>query len=252
MKRMALFCAVAGVALGVVAGDGLKFKFSSTGDTYADGTAVQDGEAYALVWVRSNASFAGFSADGSLMDSANNDVVAFSVAQGGGCITTVFIADEGRDAGTYAMYLLDTRIAVADADGNVVKKAVGLADGKISVVNEALAVTDAEFGLASVESATVDGAAIGDGGRFAAAPVDESKIVQPVVTKFTLAGGGATLTVGDTVQHVQYTVYGGASPTTIDTTKPLATFLNGSAGGTIQLKVADVGDNRFFKVSTKR
>ena len=40
MRKLTLFCAVACVALGVMAGDGLKFKFSSSGDTYADGTAV--------------------------------------------------------------------------------------------------------------------------------------------------------------------------------------------------------------------
>ena len=56
MKKIALFCAVAGVALGVMAGtDGLKYKFSSSGDTYADGEPVQNGEVYALVWVDSGA-----------------------------------------------------------------------------------------------------------------------------------------------------------------------------------------------------
>ena len=42
MKKIALFCAVAAIAVGATAGDGYKFKFSSSGDTYADGTAVQD------------------------------------------------------------------------------------------------------------------------------------------------------------------------------------------------------------------
>ena len=249
MKNVALFCAVAGMALGAMAaGDGLKFKFSSSGDTYADGTPVQDGEAYALVWVKSGASFAGFNADGTLRDAASNDVVGYSVAQGGGCVTTVFIADEDRDAGTYSMYLLDTRATVADAEGNVAKKAVGLVDGRVAVVNEAVSVANAELSVASDAVAKVDGTSAP---AVAAAPVPDSQLPQPTVSAFALADGGATLTVEGTVRYAQYTVYGGATPAAIDTAKPLATFLNGSAGGTITLTVGAVGDNRFFKVSTK-
>ena len=254
MKKIALFCAVVGVAFGVMAdSDGLKFKFSSAGDTYADGSAVQDGEVYALIWVKTGASFAGFNADGTLVDAANNDLAAVSVAQGGGCVKTVFVVEEKQDAGTYSMYLLDTRLTVADADGNVSKKAAGLTDGKITAVNMALAVTGASFEVASSDSVTVDGVAVAAAGDAkAAAPVDESKINPPVVTGFVLdADGGATLTVGGTVPYVQYTVYGGATPNGIDTTKALATFLNGSAGGTLVLKVANVGANSFFKVFTK-
>ena len=88
MKKLALFCAVAAVASGALAGDGYKFKFASSGDTYADGSAVQNGEVYALVWT-ANGTFAGFNADGSLADSATSDVMAYSLAKDGGCPTTV-------------------------------------------------------------------------------------------------------------------------------------------------------------------
>ena len=253
MKKIALFCAVAGLALGAIADDGMKFKFSSSGDTYANGDAVQDGEVYALVWVKTGASFAGFNADGTLKDAANNALEAVSVAQGGGCITTVFIVSE-RTGGQYYMYLLDTRMDVADENGNVVKKAAGLAaDGKIQVVNEAIAVSDAEINavtaaasLVSAEAYSVDGTAEA---TVAAGAVDESALAQPVVTAFTPADGGATLTVEGTVPYVQYRVFGGMTPSKIDA--PLGTFLNGSVGGTLVLKVADVEGYRFFKVATK-
>ena len=248
MRKLALFCAVATMTVGAFAGDGCKFKFSSSGDTYADGSAVQDGEVYALVWVKSGASFAGFNADGTLTDPANNDLAAVSVAQGGGCVTTVFIAEEKDTAGAYYMYLLDTRIKVADADGNVTKKVSGLTDGKITVVNTAIAVNDPEFGLASADVAMVAGA---EASAIAAVPVDDASLPQPVVTGFSLADGGATLTVSGTVPYAQYTVYGGSTPAGIDTTKPLAKFLNGSVGGALKLRVADVVGNSFFKVSTK-
>ena len=44
-------------------------------DTYADMTPVLDGECYALVWARDGKDFAGFRADGSLIDAANNGIV---------------------------------------------------------------------------------------------------------------------------------------------------------------------------------
>jgi len=247
MKKIALFCAVAAMTFGVMAGDGLKFKFSSSGDTYADGSAVQDGEVYALVWVKSGASFAGFKADGTLVDAANNSLEAVSVAQSGGCITTVFIVDEDKPAGEYFMYLLDTRVAAADAEGNVTKTVTGLKDGKITVVSEAIAVADPDFALAGTESSSVDG----EKATAVAGVVDPGTVAKPVVSGFTLtADGGAILTVSGTVPYVQYTVYGGASVTEIGNA-PLCTFLNGKSSGDLELKVPNVGASKFFKVATK-
>ena len=248
MKKIALFCAVAGLALGAMAGtDGLKFKFSSSGDAYAaDGERVQDGEVYALVWVKSGASFAGFNADGTLVDAVNNDLAAVSVAQGGGCIPTVFIVEEKDAAGAYYMYLLDTRTTKV-VDGKVTKEATGLdKDGKITQVSEAVAVANPEFGLAASEPATVDGTT-----ATAVAATVPATVAQPVVSGFTLtADGGAVLTVSGTVPYVQYTVYGGTTPNAIGG-EPLATFLNGKTSGDLELKVSDVGENKFFKVATK-
>ena len=247
MKKIALFCAVAAVAVGAIAGDGYKFKFSSTGDTYADGSAVLDGEIYALVWTKTGA-FAGFNADGTLKDAANNAVMAMAPAEGGGCPTTVFIADESKDGGYYAMVLLDTRVATADAEGNVTKAPAGLsADGKLTAVNGSIAVENASFGLASAAPVTVDGAAQG----MTAAAIDWANVPQPTVAGVDVGEGQIVLEVAGTVPYVQYTVVGGAAPGAIDATKPLATFLNGSAGGTVKLTVANPGANRFFKVLTK-
>ena len=247
MKKIALFCAVAAMTFGVMAGDGLKLKFSSSGDTYADGSAVQDGEVYALVWVKSGASFAGFKADGTLVDAANNSLEAVSVAQDGGCITTVFIVDDDKQEGGYFMYLLDTRVAAADAEGKVTKTVTGLKDGKITVVSEAIAVADPDFALAGTESSSVDG----EKATAVAGVVDPGTVAKPVVSGFTLtADGGAILTVSGTVPYVQYTVYGGASVTEIGAT-PLCTFLNGKSSGDLELKVSNVGGSKFFKVATK-
>lgn len=248
MKKIALFCAVLGMAVGVMADDedGLKFKFSSSGDRYADGSSVLDGEAYALVWVADKASFAGFNADGTLVDAENNSLEAVSVAQDGGCITTVFIVDK-KAGGAYYMCLLDTRATVSDAAGNVTTNVTGLVGGKITTVREVIAVENPKFDLVSSESSTLDGTK--DTAVAAAVP---SNVEQPVVVGFALTtDGGAVLDVSGTVPYVQYTVYGGASVTAIDTTKPLATFLNGKVSGNLELKVPNVGGNRFFKVAAK-
>ena len=71
MKKMLLTAITAGFALAAMAGqDNLLMKFSTPGpDTYADGkTPVADGECYALVWVKKGATFAGFLADGAVVD----------------------------------------------------------------------------------------------------------------------------------------------------------------------------------------
>jgi len=247
MKKIALFCAAAAMTASVFAGDGYKFSFSSTGDTYADGTPVLNGEVYALVWTATGA-FAGFNADGTLKDPANNAVVGKSIAVGGGCTPTIFVVDESRSGGFYSVLLLDTRVAVADAEGNVTKAPAGLsADGSLTAVNGSIAVDDASFEIASTAVATVDGVAQG----MTAATVDWANVPQPAVTGVTMDGGRVVLDVANTVPYVQYTVVGGEALDAIDTAKPLATFLNGSAGGTVKLTVANPGANRFFKVNTK-
>lgn len=55
--------------------------FSTPGpDRYADGTVVADGECYALVWSPKGSTFAGFSADGTTVSSADRVVLAAPLA----------------------------------------------------------------------------------------------------------------------------------------------------------------------------
>lgn len=55
--------------------------FSTPGpDRYADGTVVADGECYALVWSPKGSTFAGFSADGTTVSSADCVVLAAPLA----------------------------------------------------------------------------------------------------------------------------------------------------------------------------
>lgn len=243
MKKLALFCAVAAVASGALAGDGYKFKFASSGDTYADGSAVQNGEVYALVWT-ANGAFAGFNADGSLADGATSEVMAYALAQDGGCPTTVFIADETHEGGFYQVFLLDTR---AYSEAGVAGAPAGLAaDNTLKAVKGYSAVVSAKFTAATANVATGVRTTV-DGRATAAIPAD---VPAPVISdvKF-LEGGAVQIKVENVVPYVQYTVSGGKTPTASDQ-KDIATGLSRQAGR-VTLTVANPGEHRFFKVVNK-
>jgi len=97
-------------------------SFSTPGpDVYADGTAVLDGECYALVWTKAGATFAGFAADGTAVGSDSKVVVFAPVAKGGRCPTVVFELDaalaESYQGGSFGVYLCDTRLANGKVGG---------------------------------------------------------------------------------------------------------------------------------------
>ena len=241
MKKIALFCVVAAVAAGVyAAGDGMKFKFSSANDTYKDGSYVQDGEVYALVWTKTGA-FAGFNEDGSLADPVNSDVMALQTALNHGCPATVFIAEEKHAGGFYQVYLLDTRSYSADG---VAGAPVGTSDGvTLTTVKGCSAVPSAVFETTSVAGFTT---VTVDGSVGAQIPAD---VVEPVIADLTFDAGSVKILVENTVPYVQYTVKGGTAPGSI--TDVVGNFLNGNAGGTITLTVENPGKYRFFKVVNK-
>lgn len=242
MKKIALICAVVAVAFGVFAGDGYKFKFSSSGDTYADGSTVLDGEVYALVWTKTGA-FAGFNADGTLADPENSDLMCMSFASGGGCPTTIFIADERHEGGFYQMFLLDTR---AYSEAGVAGAPVGLGGGDaLASVKGYSAVVSAKF-TAATSSLAGAGTTKVVGSETAALPAD---VPTPVISSVDFSDGKVLLTVENVVPYVQYTVSGGTTPKAEDQ-KDMATVLSRQAGS-VTLSVANPGANRFFKVVNK-
>ena len=242
MRKTALFCAVAAAAFGVFAED-LMFEFSSSGDTYADGKAVENGEVYALVWSADGA-FGGINKDGSLVR-AGDEIVRTSFAANGGCFPTIFVLDSAKvkATGVYQVYLLDTRAFAADGTAGA---PTGLSEGKLTKVNGCSAVTSATFKrqdqLAgnAVKAEGAGGAAMG----FAAdTPV-------PVITGVTpTADGKVVITVSNVVPYVPYAVSCGATPDAL-TQKDVASVLSLS-DGVLTITVANPGANRFFKVTSK-
>ena len=164
MKKGFAIIACAFASLAAFAGmDNLRIMFSTPGtDTYADGTSVKAGERYALVW-KANADDAfAISADGTT--SGGRIVLVYETRADGRCTPVLFQVDDGWMAangysgGTWAVYLLDTRLAKGGyaplgADGlPTVVNASGLAADALLRQSSA---TDLTGGLSSVEPTAI-------------------------------------------------------------------------------------------------
>ena len=244
MKKIALFCVAAAMTAGVFAAD-MMFTFSSSGDKYADGTPVQDGEVYALVWSDDGHQFGGINNDGTVV-SAGDEIALTAVAENGGCRPTLFILDEGevKKTGTYQIYLLDTREFAADGTAGAPKGRA--ADGSFPVVNGYAAVTSATF-KKQAEAVTNNVATEGAGGStmgFAADTPD------PVITAVEFKGDKVVLTVANVVAYVPYTISCGSAPNSLTKQQDVATVLS-LKDGVLTITVNNPGENRFFRVVSK-
>ena len=246
MKKTALLFAAAAMSAGVFAGLPSYVMFSSTGpDKYADGTPVLDGEVYALVWTKTGTTFAGFNADGTVVDAENSKLVSSApIATGSHCPPVMYMltgANSDLDAtGSFSVYLLDTRVKSAAATTvggeNVEGKTV------VTAINATTAVATAVKGGASA-SATEAPAA---GAVVSAVPADAPN---PRITAVDVVGGQVIVKVADTVPYLQYGISAGKTPSKLDQTD-LVDGVNGT-DGVLTLIVDDPAENRFFKVIRK-
>ena len=234
------------MSAGVFAGLPSYVMFSSTGpDKYADGTPVLDGEVYALVWTKAGATFAGFNADGTVVDAENSKLVSSApIATGSHCPLVMYMltgANSDLDAtGSFSVYLLDTRV----------KSAAGTAvggdevDGKtvVTAINATTAVAKTVKGgdYAAGEAAPAAGAVV------SAVPADAPN---PRITAVEVVGGQVIVKVADTVPYLQYGISAGKTPSKLDQTD-LVDGVNGT-DGVLTLIVDDPAENRFFKVIRK-
>lgn len=246
MKKTALLFAAAAMSAGVFAGLPSYVMFSSTGpDKYADGTPVLDGEVYALVWTKTGTTFAGFNADGTVVDAENSKLVSSApIATGSHCPPVMYMltgANSDLDAtGSFSVYLLDTRVKSAAATTvggkNVEGKTV------VTAINATTAVATAVKGGASA-SATEAPAA---GAVVSAVPADAPN---PRITAVEVVGGQVIVKVADTKPYLQYGISAGKTPSKLDQTD-LVDGVNGT-DGVLTLIVDDPAENRFFKVIRK-
>lgn len=221
-KTMISILAAVAATAAIAAENDTIVTFGTTGpDTYADGTAVLDGERYALVYA-ADASDVVIAADGAV--SGGTCVAVVPLAKGGRCPTIGFqvsaaLGLSNRD--NYRLFLLDTRLA----DGT-------LAPGGShpTAVN----------GYAPIEGASVTVTAI------SALP---DNLPQPNFTNIEVLDDQVVLTVENTVECIQYTLDEGlgARGSGLDGVKAQ----NGVAGGEIKFVVPKKDGGELFRVIRK-
>ncbi len=251
MKRTLalLLLAVASAVFGAIE-DGV-VRFSSPGvDRYSDGTAVADGECYALVWSPAGKAFSGFSADGTAASPLDYVVLAAPVAMDGRCPETLFQVPaeeyEVLKGGTWAVCLVDTRRA------NGVP--AGAENGLPRRVNRWVAV---EAGV-EVQPSSASGVMTA-APRTRAAPrgvrantlssVPEAAR-HPTITAMEVFDDIVTLLVADTVPYLTYTVESGETLDVFRKDK-YADKVDGEADpdAEIVLETDAPSDSRFFRIT---
>lgn len=179
--------------------------FSTPGtDTYADGTTVKDGEIYALVW-SADGNFDGFTAEGAATDPKDQVIFKAPLAKGGKCPLTLFQIDSNvaPQGGEYAVYLLDTRAGKGLVTGAAVAKTFGGANG---TANIAAAKTD--------NTVDAEGNAVAVKAGSAALAGDMAAIA-PVIKGIAIDGAQVTISVGNLVPGLKYSVMGGLMRDTV-------------------------------------
>lgn len=201
------FAACACMAFGVFAdAANTLITFSTPGtDTYADGVPVKDGEIYALVW-SADGNFDGFTAEGAATDPEDRVIFKAPLAKGGKCPLTLFQIDSNvaPQGGEYAVYLLDTRAGKGLVTGAAVAKTY--TKGASSTANIA----------ALTEDKTVDAdgnaVAVTSGG---AAITGAAEAIAPVIQGIAIDGAQVTISVGNLVPGLKYSVMGGLTRDTV-------------------------------------
>jgi len=208
-------------------------------DRYADGQTVLDGECYALVWRASGRDFAGFRADGSVVEPDYARVLCLApLASGGKCPETTFVVDGALLAacgtgGSFGLYLLDSRRW--NGNGSVTVGGASGVHGSV-LLSETTSVWGFLVGKASTSSA------------FLASALPTG-VGQPTITAIRVEADDIVLTVADTAAELNYNVAGGE---TVAADESAAAAVRPVAGDAqpIELRVprAKFGDRAFFKI----
>ena len=242
-------CAALLSAAAYAGADDALITFSTKGpDKYADGTVVQDGENYALVWLATDEKFQGFCANGELKEkdpSKNLLLGIFPRAKDGRCQDTFVqidktFADQFGAAGNFLLYLLDTR----SAD----KTTVAATDAELS---EKGVQSFGEVAALEVVAGSIKVTTAAEAGEAAAASALPSGILPPKITNAAVKDGMFVVTVEQTVPYVHYNLAGGETPAANDKAGIAEAPKAGDATKTIELKypIKEGESVKFFKVT---
>ena len=216
MKKIMLGFGVACLSFAAMAAvnDAL-LMFSTKGpDKYSNGDDVLAGECYALCYVTDAAAFK-IKSDGTA--AAGGEVlltapVAAPMENGKGmhCPNLVYSVPaakaESLKGGSYAVYLLDTRVPDSSVAGGY--RVAGVAGGKAAAVNGAGQVAS---GGSIAENSS--GVSVFNGNIVAGGKVDAvSEVDTPVITAINVDGANVVITVAGLSPAVDYVVLTGAGP----------------------------------------
>ena len=214
--------------------------FSTPGpDMYRDGTKVLDNECYALVWTQNGSTFGGLAADCQPLLATDRVVAVAPVAKNGRCPTTIFEIDAAYAKtfanGTFALYLLDTRVTKTSLAKLVNGLPVALNSYGVIAGKAEGAGTGTTLSSGIDNSMTAAAAVkLGEVGVY-------TEVGNPVITAIKVEGAKISLEVSGMSPVADYFVVPGATPTDF---KPAVETKN--ENGT--LVIDDAGDNKFFKV----
>jgi len=247
MKKFAIFLLLTPFLCAFGAVDDTLIAFGTKGpDKYLDGTTVQDGECYALVWTKAGATFAGLAADGTAIGTNSTVVVFAPIAKDGHCPKAIFELDKKLMAqyagGSFALYLVDTRLANGQIGGVNTKGIPTAVNGYGEVVGG-----DDLGAPSSVVAVTTKSAVPADAPR-------------PTITAIKVVGDNVFLTVRNTMPYLQYAakevMVGGDVSTaerseTAEGRAPLSAATQGDADAEITVIAPKKGDSGFYSIERK-
>lgn len=209
-------------------------SFSTTADTYADGSPVKDGEWYALCW-SPRETFAGLDLNYNTLKSDEKLLILAPLAKDGRCPYVLFQIDskEAPKGGNYFVYLLDTRDVTGASPASAKTDETSgrcVPDGVVNGSAEAQSFTAS----ASVGSNIATGASAANGSWSA---------VQPKITAFEVNDAKVKITVAGMMKGLTYKVNMGEDLDDMKSFDVKSQAENGEAFFLIEPK-----DARFFKI----
>ena len=257
MKKILIATCAAVASAAVFAGmNNVVISFSTPGpDKYSDGTFVEDGECYALVWTPSGSEFAGIGTNGAA-EGDSKIVLAAPLAKDRKCPSVVFEIDEdyvnaNYPNGTWSVVLLETRVFKIDpengqpvVDANTGNRVV-LSNGNEKNVNGYGVV-----GSAKAASAVKGASAEAMGGVAAASGTVAAGVPAPVVKDIAFHGDNVYITITSTRPTHKYTLESGATPDSIVEAEGAPADFGSETSDVILVKPKKAG-GEFFKVNCK-
>ena len=253
MKKVLVSAFAAVTSAAAFAGmDNVVISFSTPGpDRYSDGTTVENGEKYALVWTPSGEEFAGINANGTPAGSSKL-VTAVPVAAGGCCPRVEFQVDEdfvesNFKGGTWSVVMLDTRVFAFDGDGKVV-----IQDGKRKVESVGRAGNQViGYGVVGAPQISKGGEVGSAGGVAASSDAAASDTPAPKVERIYFDEfDNVCVEISSAKPAFKYALMSGDNPASI-AEKPGADSGYGTRSEMLTLVTPKKAGGEFFKVNCK-